>query len=141
MGAKTALTLALSKPDLLANVVAVDNAPVDATLKSDFAGYVQGMRRVEDAGVKKQSEADEILKEYAPVWVTQFPCYLKASVTAGLSRPYTPSSPLPKAGLPTKMLTAHGCRNYQSANSSSPISPSRATPIPTNGASRCGHSP
>ncbi|KAF2095177.1 alpha/beta-hydrolase [Rhizodiscina lignyota] len=66
MGAKTALTLALRSPDLVANVVAVDNAPVDAALKSDFGGYVQGMKRVEEAGVKRQSEADDILKDYAP---------------------------------------------------------------------------
>jgi pimeloyl-ACP methyl ester carboxylesterase len=57
MGAKTAMTLALRSPDLVANIVAVDNAPVDAALKNDFGGYVT-----------KQSEADTILQEYAEVW-------------------------------------------------------------------------
>jgi pimeloyl-ACP methyl ester carboxylesterase len=79
MGAKTALTLALEQPGLFANVIAVDNAPVDAALKSDFGGYVQGMKRVEEAGVKKQSEADEILKDFAKVWDSAFPYQLKVS--------------------------------------------------------------
>ncbi|TKA80011.1 hypothetical protein B0A49_00711 [Cryomyces minteri] len=64
MGAKTAMTVALRSPHKIANLVSIDNAPVDAALKSDFAKYVQAMKRVEEAGVKRQSEADEILKEY-----------------------------------------------------------------------------
>ncbi|KAK5012276.1 hypothetical protein LTR60_004464, partial [Cryomyces antarcticus] len=63
-GAKMAMTVALRSPHKIANLVSIDNAPVDAALKSDFAKYVQGMKRVEEAGVKRQSEADEILKEY-----------------------------------------------------------------------------
>ncbi|KAI6090824.1 alpha/beta-hydrolase [Hypoxylon rubiginosum] len=64
MGAKTAMTLALSKPDLISDFVAVDNAPVDAALGGPFARYVQGMRRIDAAGVTRQAEADAILKEY-----------------------------------------------------------------------------
>ncbi|KAI9850476.1 MAG: hypothetical protein M1838_005614 [Thelocarpon superellum] len=64
MGAKTAMTVALRSPGLLDKLVAVDNAPIDATLKNDFARYVQGMRKIEEAHVKRQSEADEILKHY-----------------------------------------------------------------------------
>jgi len=64
MGAKTAMTVALRKRVAIGALISVDNAPVDAALKSDFAKYVQGMRKVEEAGVKKQSEADAILKEY-----------------------------------------------------------------------------
>ncbi|KAI9797543.1 MAG: hypothetical protein M1833_005454 [Piccolia ochrophora] len=64
MGAKTAMSMALRWPERVASLVVVDNAPVDAALKSDFAKYVQGMKRVEQAQVTKQSEADEILKEY-----------------------------------------------------------------------------
>lgn len=67
MGAKTAMTVALRSPDLLSNLVSVDNAPVDATLKSDFGKYIQGMRRIEEAKVTKQKEADEILQEFEPV--------------------------------------------------------------------------
>jgi pimeloyl-ACP methyl ester carboxylesterase len=69
MGAKTAMALALRDPDLVDTLIAVDNAPVDAALKSEFGTYVQGMRKVEAAGVKRQSEADEILKEFAPVCI------------------------------------------------------------------------
>jgi pimeloyl-ACP methyl ester carboxylesterase len=68
MGAKTAMTLALQQPELIANLIAVDNAPVDAALKSDFHGYVQGMKEVERAQPTKQTEADELLKPYAKVW-------------------------------------------------------------------------
>ncbi|KAI1633649.1 abhydrolase [Biscogniauxia mediterranea] len=64
MGAKTAMTLALGQPDLVRDIVAVDNAPVDAVLSTSFAKYIQGMRRIEAAGVKRQSEADKILQEY-----------------------------------------------------------------------------
>ncbi|KAL2151981.1 hypothetical protein VTH82DRAFT_5165 [Thermothelomyces myriococcoides] len=66
MGAKTAMVLALSQPDLVANLVAVDNAPIDARLSSDFPRYIQGMKKVDEAGTTRQAEADEILKDYAP---------------------------------------------------------------------------
>ncbi|KAI0379976.1 alpha/beta-hydrolase [Hypomontagnella monticulosa] len=64
MGAKTAMTLGLTEPDLIADLVSVDNAPIDATLESSFARYIQGMRRIDEAGVTKQAEADKILAEY-----------------------------------------------------------------------------
>jgi pimeloyl-ACP methyl ester carboxylesterase len=68
MGAKTAMCVALSSPSKVANLIPVDNAPVDAALKSDFNIYVKGMMDVERAQVKRQSEADEILKPYAKVF-------------------------------------------------------------------------
>ncbi|KAL2262807.1 hypothetical protein VTK26DRAFT_9446 [Humicola hyalothermophila] len=64
MGAKTAMTLAIQEPHLIANVVAVDNAPVDARLSSDFERYVQGMKKIDEAGVTRQIEADRILEQY-----------------------------------------------------------------------------
>ena len=64
MGAKTAMVVALRQRVNIGALIPVDNAPVDAALKSDFGKYVQGMRRIEDAGIKKQSEADAILKDY-----------------------------------------------------------------------------
>ncbi|KAF4876097.1 Abhydrolase domain-containing protein [Colletotrichum siamense] len=64
MGAKAAMTLALESPDLVKDIVAVDNAPVDAVLESGFGKYIQGMRRIESANVTRQAEADQILKEY-----------------------------------------------------------------------------
>lgn len=64
MGAKTAMTLALSSPDLIHDLVSVDNAPIDAVLGTSFARYVQGMRRIDAAGVTRQADADAILAEY-----------------------------------------------------------------------------
>ena len=61
------MTVALRSSHLVSSLVSVDNAPVDAALKSDFHKYVQGMRKIEEAGIKKQSEADEILQEYEEV--------------------------------------------------------------------------
>ncbi|KUJ20036.1 prolyl oligopeptidase-like protein [Mollisia scopiformis] len=64
MGAKTAMTLALKEPDLIADVVSVDNAPLDAALLSNFGKYIQGMKKIEEAGVTRQAEADKILQDY-----------------------------------------------------------------------------
>jgi pimeloyl-ACP methyl ester carboxylesterase len=63
-GAKTAMTLALKHPEIIADVVSVDNAPLDAALLSNFGKYIQGMKKIEAAGVTKQAEADHILKDY-----------------------------------------------------------------------------
>lgn len=65
MGAKTVMTLALRNPDCCANIIPVDNAPVDAALSSDFPKYAEGMQRVEQAKPKSQKEADKILEPYA----------------------------------------------------------------------------
>ncbi|KXH48841.1 hypothetical protein CSIM01_12502 [Colletotrichum simmondsii] len=64
MGAKAAMTLALKSPELVQDIVAVDNAPVDAVLESSFSKYIQGLKRIEAANITKQAEADEILKDY-----------------------------------------------------------------------------
>jgi pimeloyl-ACP methyl ester carboxylesterase len=66
MGAKTAMLLALNHPDLVSALIAVDNSPVDVPLKSNFHAYVTGMRQISRSAVKKQSEADQILKSFAP---------------------------------------------------------------------------
>ncbi|KAL8678009.1 MAG: hypothetical protein Q9186_005608 [Xanthomendoza sp. 1 TL-2023] len=64
MGAKVAMTVALRSPSLLGALISVDNAPVDAMLKSDFHKYVEGMKEIEKAGIRKQVEADLILTKY-----------------------------------------------------------------------------
>ncbi|TGO60121.1 hypothetical protein BCON_0038g00370 [Botryotinia convoluta] len=64
MGAKTAMALALESPEMVEDIVSVDNAPIDAALLSNFAKYIQGMKKIEDAGVSKQTEADKILQDY-----------------------------------------------------------------------------
>ncbi|KAG9247893.1 prolyl oligopeptidase-like protein [Calycina marina] len=63
MGAKTAMTLALQLPDLMKDIISVDNAPWDVALLSDFGKYVRAMKNIEQAGVTKQTEADAILQE------------------------------------------------------------------------------
>ncbi|KAK5800150.1 hypothetical protein VI817_002362 [Penicillium citrinum] len=64
MGAKVAMTMALQTPERVSGLIPVDNAPVNAALKSDFPKYVRGMQHVENEKVKKQSEANKILEEY-----------------------------------------------------------------------------
>ncbi|KAL2001450.1 hypothetical protein VTN02DRAFT_1766 [Thermoascus thermophilus] len=66
MGAKTVMTVALRHPELVSALIPVDNSPIRAPLRSDFAKYVRGMQAVEAAQVSKQSEADQILQEYEP---------------------------------------------------------------------------
>lgn len=67
------MAVALRGKARIASLIPVDNAPVDAALKSDFGKYIQGMRKIEDANVQKQSEADAILAEYeSNVGVRQF---------------------------------------------------------------------
>jgi pimeloyl-ACP methyl ester carboxylesterase len=63
-GAKTAMTVALRNPALVEALIPVDNSPVDAALKNDFRTYVQGMKMIEDSKVKRQKDADDILKGY-----------------------------------------------------------------------------
>lgn len=61
------MTVALEHPESVNDIISVDNAPIDAALLSNFGTYVQGMKRIEDAGVTRQSEADQILQEYEKV--------------------------------------------------------------------------
>lgn len=63
------MALALGQPGLVRDVVAVDNAPVDAVLSTDFAKYVRGMKKVEDANVSSQKEADRIFAEFEEVGI------------------------------------------------------------------------
>lgn len=74
------MALALAEPDLIRDIVSVDNAPVDAVLATSFGKYVQGMKKIDEADVTRSSEADKILAEYekvrrrsAPVLFSQRP--------------------------------------------------------------------
>jgi pimeloyl-ACP methyl ester carboxylesterase len=58
------MAVALGSPELVSALVPVDNAPVNAVLKSDFGKYVRGMQHIEAQNVTKQSDADKILQEY-----------------------------------------------------------------------------
>ena len=75
MGAKVAMTLALRQPTKYSGLVPVDNAPIDAALKSDFGTYVNAMKEIEDhrPRIQKQSEADKVLEKYEKdVGIRQF---------------------------------------------------------------------
>jgi hypothetical protein len=61
------MALALKSPDLVANLIAVDNAPVDVMLGKDFATYIRAMKKIQEAGCTRQSEADKLLAEVEPV--------------------------------------------------------------------------
>jgi pimeloyl-ACP methyl ester carboxylesterase len=78
MGAKTAMCVALKSPEKVANLIPVDNAPVDAALKTDFGTFVRGMRVVEERKVKNLKEADEVLKEYATVGIAPVLVWFRA---------------------------------------------------------------
>ena len=58
------MTLALRSPDILSALIPVDNAPLDASLKSEFHQYIQGLQDIEEAALNKQFEADNILQKY-----------------------------------------------------------------------------
>jgi pimeloyl-ACP methyl ester carboxylesterase len=97
MGAKTVMTMALRNPSCCADIIPVDNAPVDAALSSDFPKYAKGMHAVEAAAPTSQKAADEVLKPYAPdLPVRQF-------LLTNLVRP-APAQPL-KFRIPVKILS------------------------------------
>ncbi len=77
-GAKTAMTLALQSPGLIDDIISVDNAPLDAALPSEFGKYIQGMKKIEDAQVTRQAEANKILQDYEEVgessWLSHIIC-------------------------------------------------------------------
>lgn len=64
MGAKAVMAVALRKQVKIGSLIPVDNAPVDAALKSDFSKYIVGMRKIEESSVKTMKEADQILQSY-----------------------------------------------------------------------------
>lgn len=53
----------MRSPEIVSSLVAVDNAPVDATLSKNFAEYIRAMKKIDGAKVHRQIEADRILKE------------------------------------------------------------------------------
>lgn len=70
------MTLALRSPEMVSNVVAVDNAPVDVSLDGDFVKYIRGMKMIQGAKISRQAEADAILQNFEEVpFVLQTPFY------------------------------------------------------------------
>ena len=55
-------------PNALSNLIVVDIAPSQASaLSEEFAGYFEGMQRIEDAQVNTRQDAQTILTEYEKV--------------------------------------------------------------------------
>ena len=61
------MAVSLRRPELVRDIITVDNYPGEAMLSTSFGQYVQAMRKIEDSNVQKQSEADAILKDYESV--------------------------------------------------------------------------
>ena len=77
MGAKVAMVMALRQPAAYSGLIPVDNAPVDAALKSDFNTYVKAMLEIEalieKGELKKTTDADGVLAKYeSDVSIRQF---------------------------------------------------------------------
>ncbi|KAK9471331.1 Alpha/Beta hydrolase protein [Dipodascopsis tothii] len=66
MGAKTAMAVALRRPELVSQLVSVDNAPIDAALSSDFPKYVRALKSIERAGVPRIKDAYAMLAKFEP---------------------------------------------------------------------------
>jgi len=53
----------------LSNLIVVDIAPSRApSLSEEFAGYFEGMRKIEEAQIATRQDAQNILVEYEKVW-------------------------------------------------------------------------
>jgi esterase len=64
MGGKVAMVLALTRPELVARIVVVDVAP--ATYEPVLLSYVQAMRAIDLAGVRRRSDAEAGLESTVP---------------------------------------------------------------------------
>lgn len=61
MGGKAVMATALRAPSLVSKLIVVDMPPVPLKLGRSFRNYIKAMHEIEQAQVKKQSEADAIL--------------------------------------------------------------------------------
>ncbi|KAK9453072.1 Alpha/Beta hydrolase protein [Dipodascopsis uninucleata] len=64
MGAKTAMAVALRRPDITDTMIAVDNAPIDKAVSSEIPRYVQGLLLIEKLKLKSTKAAFEFLEKY-----------------------------------------------------------------------------
>jgi hypothetical protein len=71
-GAKVALYLALTKPELLQAIISLENAPISSKLSPTFKGYVEAMQAITDAKFTKRKEAEDFLAKYEEVFSRQF---------------------------------------------------------------------
>ncbi|KAL9621584.1 MAG: hypothetical protein Q9160_003976 [Pyrenula sp. 1 TL-2023] len=104
MGAKVAMTVALRSITPISSLIPIDNAPIDAALKSDFGKYVRGMQAIDAADLDPKhykSEADHILRKYEEsLPIRQF--LLTNLLPLPSPKLRTPSSPSPS---PSKLAS------------------------------------
>ena len=82
-GAKTALTLSLHAPDLISNVVAIDNCPISLPIPADFQKYIDALAEVNKARIKTHSEGERILAQYEEVSSHAFIAECSMQLTLG----------------------------------------------------------
>lgn len=58
------MAVALRRPELVEKLVAVDNAPIDAVLSSDFTKYVRGLKTIERSNLSKMKDAYTVLNKF-----------------------------------------------------------------------------
>ncbi|MDX6752536.1 alpha/beta fold hydrolase [Geminicoccaceae bacterium 1502E] len=66
MGGKVAMTLALSRPELVDRLCVVDVAPVPYDHGAEFKGYIRAMQAVDLGRLRRRAEVEEALAEAAP---------------------------------------------------------------------------
>lgn len=66
MGGKTAMLLALRRPELVRQLCVVDVSPVDYREGREFETFVEGMRGMNLSAIRTREDADAALREAAP---------------------------------------------------------------------------
>ena len=66
-GAKVALYVTLTQPDLPKAVISMENAPISGRLSPTFKQYVKAMKGILDADLTKRKDAEDMLEKYEPV--------------------------------------------------------------------------
>jgi hypothetical protein len=72
-GAKVALYLALTKPEIAAGLVSVENAPIASQLSPSFQRYTEAMKTIDDAKFTKRKDAEKVLEKIE--WVCSLNVY------------------------------------------------------------------
>ena len=58
--------LALNQPELVSKLIVIDMPPLPIQLGPEFDTHIKAMREINRLKLKKQKEADELLKQYEP---------------------------------------------------------------------------
>ncbi|KAJ1850322.1 hypothetical protein LPJ73_003503 [Coemansia sp. RSA 2703] len=73
MGGKVVMYTALSRPELVSQLIVDDVAPVKLRLAHDFSSYVTKLQEIERANIPSQKEADKLLSQVeSDISVRQF---------------------------------------------------------------------